>query len=83
VQVSHDGGTVWVRASDAPGLALAGLPDLTPPTPAPVVSQPPASPALPPIVQAAPAVEPAQDHTHERQHDEPAPPTPVLRRVVR
>jgi hypothetical protein len=40
------GGMVWIRRSDWPTAPIAGLLDLTPPTPAPVVVwQPPAAPA--------------------------------------
>ena len=77
-EVTWQGGRVWVRVSDALGLEIASLPDLRPPTPAPIViAAPPAA------VQVAP-VEPTTDRTHARSvPDDRGPPTSVPAFTVR
>jgi len=68
------GGVVWVRRSDWPTAPLAGLPDLTPPTPAPIVVwEPPAQAAG----QAAPAT-PAHEMPSNRSGPPTATPPPLL-----
>jgi hypothetical protein len=83
VEVTWQGGRVWVRLSDAPGLEIARLPDLQPPTSAPVVVIPPAA-APPAAVQGAPAIAPtAHSSNHARPDDSPGPPTSVPAFTVR
>jgi hypothetical protein len=63
------GGMVWIRRANWPSTPVAGLPDLTPPTPAPIVVwQPPAEPA---------AQSTAPTPAHEMPANRPAPPTRV------
>lgn len=67
--ISWDGGVVWVRT----GQALAALPDLAEPTPAPA---PPAWIPPPAAVQVEEPT-PARFSTHERPHEEEGPRPPV------
>lgn len=62
------GGMVWIRRADWPTAPIAGLPDLTPPTPAPIV-----------VWQPAPAAVSAPSPTDkgEMRNTRPAPPTRV------
>lgn len=69
-----NGGIVWIRRSDWPSAPLAGLPDLTPPTPAPIVVwQPPAA-----VEQVAPT-----RSAYEMPADRRPPPTRVAPWQVR
>jgi hypothetical protein len=67
-EVTWQGGRVWVRLSDAPDLEIASLPDLQPPTPAPIVVQP----AAPPIAADSAAPAEAAPTAHSSNHERPA-----------
>jgi hypothetical protein len=80
LQVAWQGGKVWIRARDLPGLdaaALASLPDLTPPTALPVV-------AMPAAADSAATIAPTEGRNHARPALDRSPAaTPVERWIVR